>query len=214
MSLMNHAWMRRAAWAAAALLLLGVVSWLAVPPLLKWQAQLRLSEALGRPVTIGKVDFKPWAMALAVDELVIAGAAPAAEPLLKVARLQANLSLSSLLRLAPVIEALELDAPQLRVARTEAGHYDVDDLIARFTPKADATPAAPAHFALYNLQVRDASLRFDDRPAGRVHTVEALQLGLPFLSNLPAQVDVKVAPRLAFKCTCCAASPGGATKCG
>lgn len=196
---MNHAWIRRVAWAAAALLLLGVVSWLAVPPLLKWQAQLRLTEALGRPVTIGKVDFKPWAMALAVDELEIAGAAPATEPLLKVARLNANLSLASLWRLAPVIESLEVDAPQLRVARTAAGHYDVDDLIARFTPKPDAAPSAPALFALYNLEVRDASLRFDDRPAGRVHTVETLQLGLPFLSNLPAQVDVKVAPRLAFK---------------
>ncbi len=196
---MNNVWVRRVAWTAAALLLLGIVSWLAVPPLLKWQAQLRLTEALGRNVTIGQVDFKPWALALAVNDLVIAGAAPATEPLLKVVRLRVDLSLSSLLRRAPVIEALELDAPQLRVARTEAGHYDVDDLIARFTPKTDAAPAEPVLFALYNLQVRDAQVRFDDRPAGRVHSVSALQLGLPFLSNLPAQVDVKVAPRLAFK---------------
>jgi uncharacterized protein involved in outer membrane biogenesis len=197
--MMNSAWIRRASWAVAALLLLGLVSWLAVPPLLKWQAQLRLSEALGRSVTIGKVDFKPWALELAVDDVVIAGAAPAAEPLLKVARLRADLSLASLLRRAPVIEALELDAPQLRLARTAPGRYDIDDLIARFTPKADAAPAEPALFALYNLQVHNASLRFDDRPVERVHTVEALQLGLPFLSNLPAQVDVKVEPRLAFK---------------
>ena len=196
---MNSVWLRRAAWAAAALLLLGLVSRLAVPPLLKWQAQLRLSEALGRSVTIGKVDFKPWALELIVDGVVIAGAAPATEPLLKVARLRADLSLASLLRRAPVIEALEVDAPQLRLARTAPGHYDIDDLLARFTPKADAAPAEPALFALYNLQVHNGSLRFDDRPVQRVHTVEALQLGLPFLSNLPAQVDVKVEPRLAFK---------------
>ena len=196
---MSKLWIRRLAWAAAALLLLGLVSWLAVPPLLKWQAQLRLSEALGRNVTIGKVEFKPWALELAIDDVLIAGAAATAEPLLSVARLRADLSLSSLLRRAPIIEALEIDTPQLRLARTAPGHYDVDDLIARFTPKADAAASEPALFALYNLQVRNASLRFDDRPAGRVHTVEALQLGLPFLSNLPAQVDVKVEPRLAFK---------------
>ncbi|MEO8057982.1 MAG: DUF748 domain-containing protein [Burkholderiales bacterium] len=196
---MNKVWIRRVAWAIAALLALGLVSWLAVPPLLKWQAQLRLSEALGRSVTIGKVDFKPWALELAVDDVAIAGAAPAAEPLLKVARLRADLSLSSLLRRAPVIEALEIDAPQLRLARTAPGHFDIDDLIARFAPKADAAPSERALFALYNLQVRNASLRFDDQPAARVHTVEALHLGLPFLSNLPAQVDVKVEPRLAFK---------------
>ena len=196
---MKGVWIRRLVWAAVALLLLALVSWLAVPPLLKWQAQLRLSEALGRSVTIGKVDFKPWALELAVDDVVIAGAAPAAEPLLKVARLRADLSLSSLFRRAPVIEALELDAPQLRLARTAPGHYDIDDLIARFTPKADAVPSEPVLFALYNLQVHNGSLRFDDRPVERVHRVEALHLGLPFLSNLPAQVDVKVEPRLAFK---------------
>ncbi len=196
---MNSVWVRRVAWVAVLLLLAGLVAWLAVPPLLKWQGQLRLSEALGRSVTIGKVDFKPWALELAVDELVVAGAAPAAEPLLKVARLRADLSLASLLRRAPVIEALEIDAPQLRVARTAPGHYDIDDLLARFAPKPDAPASEPALFALYNLQVHNASLRFDDRPVQRVHTVDALQLGLPFLSNLPAQVDVKVEPRLAFK---------------
>lgn len=196
---MNNVWIRRVGWAAAALLALGLLAWLAVPPLLKWQGQLRLSEALGRSVTIGKVDFKPWALELAVDDVVVAGPAPASEPLLKVARLRADLSLSSLLRRAPVIEALEIDAPQLRLARTAPGHFDIDDLIARFTPKADAAPSKPALFALYNLQVRKASLRFDDRPVSTVHTVDALELGLPFLSNLPAQVDVKVAPRLAFK---------------
>ena len=194
-------WLKRVAWVVGLVLLAWVLAWLALPPLLKWQAQLRLSEALGRGVTIGKVSFKPWALELVLDDLVIAGAAPApsSEPLLKIARLRADLSLASLLRRAPVIEALEIDAPRLRVAHTAPGHYDIDDLIARFTPKADAAPSETALFALYNLQVRDAEARFDDRPAGRVHKVEALQLALPFLSNLPAQVDVKVEPRLAFK---------------
>ena len=42
-------------------------------------------------------------------------------------------------------------------------------------------------------------MRFDDWPVSRVHSVEALQLALPFLSNLPTEVEVKVEPRLAFK---------------
>lgn len=121
----------------------------------------------------------------------------AGEPLPKLVRLRADLSLSSLFRHAPVIEALEVDAPQLRLARTAPGHYDIDDLIARFAPKADAASSGPALFALYNLEVRDASLRFDDRLVERVHTLDALQLGLSFRSNRPAPVDMKVAPRLA-----------------
>ena len=192
-------WLKRLAWGLGALLVLWVVTWLALPALIKWQAPPRLSEALGRTVTLGDVGFKPWTMSVTVDDLTIAGPAASGPPLLKVKRVLADLSLSSLFRLAPVIEALQVDAPQLRVARTSEGHYDVDDLIKRFTPRPDAKPSEPARFALYNLEVRDAQATFDDQPVKRVHKIEAMHLALPFLSNLPAEVEVKVEPHLAFK---------------
>jgi uncharacterized protein involved in outer membrane biogenesis len=229
-------WLKRLAWLVGGILLLWLITWLAVPPLLKWQAQTRLSDALGREVTLGEVKFKPWSLDLTVHDVVVsralrprpdaagavtaaastispaasaakaapqASAASAAEPLLRVARVHVDLSMASLLRRAPVISALEIDAPQLHVARTAPGHYDIDDLIERYTPRADAPVSKPAsepgNFALYNLQVRDAQVHFDDRPVGRVQRIEALQLALPFLSNLPADVDVQVAPHLAFK---------------
>ena len=59
-----------------------------------------------------------------------------------------------------MIEALDIDALQLRVACTGEGHYDIDDLMTWFAPKADVLAAEPARFALYNSQVRDARLRF------------------------------------------------------
>ena len=193
-------WMRRAAWALAALAALWVVTWLAVPPLVRWQAPPRLSAILGRDVTLGAVDFHPWSLEIVVHDLAV-GPAPGASapPLLRVARVRANVALSSIVRRAPVIEAIDIDQARIALARTAPGHYDIDDLIRRFTPKPGAAPSEPARFALYNLQVRDLGLRFDDRPEGQVHVVEALDLSLPFLSNLPANVDVTVQPRLAFR---------------
>jgi hypothetical protein len=52
---------------------------------------------------------------------------------------------------------------------------------------------------LYNLRVVDGQIRFDDRPKARVHEVRALQLGVPFLSNLDDAVEVLVQPHLAFE---------------
>jgi uncharacterized protein involved in outer membrane biogenesis len=193
-------WLRRLAWGVGALLLAGLVAWLALPSLVKWQLPLRGSEALGRALTVGEVSVKPWSLEISIDDLAIAGPPSApAEPLLRVKRVHADLSIASLYKRTPVIEALEIDAPQLRLARTGEGHYDIDDLIARFAPRPDAAPKEPALFALYNLQVRDATLRFDDRPVSRVHQVDGLQIALPFLSNLPTEVEVKVEPRVAFK---------------
>lgn len=208
-------WLRRLGGAVLGLLVLWALAWLAVPPLLKWQAQQRLGSALGRTVSLGDVSFSPWSLELTVRDIVVGGApvgttdaaaasAPSASAtalaLLKVSRLYVDADISSLLRLAPVIEALEVDAPELKVTRTSAGRYDIDDLIARFTPTDPEPPASePVLFALYNLKLRDAAVVFDDRPVGKEHRLTAMNLSLPFLANLPAHIDVKVQPRLAFQ---------------
>ena len=72
-------WMRRLAYAVASVLVLWGLVWVAAPPLMRAQSQKRLSAALGRPVTIEAVDFKPWSMELTVRGLAI-GPAPGAAP--------------------------------------------------------------------------------------------------------------------------------------
>lgn len=179
-------------------LVLWLLAWLAVPPLLKSQAEQRLSALLGRQVQVGELQFSPWALSLTVRDLRIAGAGGAADQL-RIARLHANLSTSSVWQRAPVVEALEIEQPVLRLARLPAGGLDIDDIVARLRPAPDAPATEPARFALYNLQLTGGQVLVDDQVAGQQHAVRALQLGLPFLSNLPADVQVHVEPRLAFE---------------
>lgn len=47
-------------------------------------------------------------------------------------RIRVDVLIFILRKLAPVIEALEFDTPQLRIARTAEGHADFDDTITRF----------------------------------------------------------------------------------
>ncbi|MDP9045147.1 MAG: DUF748 domain-containing protein, partial [Pseudomonadota bacterium] len=193
-------WLRRLGWGVGAMALALLALWLAVPALIKWQLPPRATAALGRTVTLGNAHFEPWTLDLRLDDLGVAGRVAGAPPLLQLRELHTRLSLASLWHLAPVIQALELDGLQLRLARLDEGHYDVDDLIARFLPASQAKPTeASGHFALYNVQVRDAQVRFEDRPVQRVQVVEGLHLALPFISNLPAEVEVKVEPHLAFR---------------
>ena len=192
---------RWAAMAAATLLLLYVLAWLLVPSLVKAQAEQRLSALLGREVTLGAVKFAPWSLELTLEQLRIGAAAnaPNREPQFSVARLHVNADLRSVLRLAPVIEAIDIDSPSGRLTRLADGRYDIDDLLARL---ARNTPAAaddkPARFALYNLRLADGRFEFDDQPVQRKHRLQDLQLSVPFLSNLPDDVAVTVEPRLKF----------------
>ncbi len=191
-------WLRRALIAAAVVLALGVASWLGVPPLIKWQGEKIGSEQLGRPVHIGRVDFKPWSLELTVDDLSVGGL-PGAPDLLSIKRIYANAALQSIWKLAPVLDALQVDEPALRLTHLGEGHYDVDDILARFAAQPQpAKPGEPPRFALYNIALKDGRIDFDDRTVERVQQVRGLQLAVPFISNLPAARQITVQPRLAF----------------
>eukprot|EP01136_Pigoraptor_vietnamica_P008495 Opistho-1_new@43881 len=101
-------WARRILLALACLLILWLVTWLGLPPLLKWQLETRATEALGRGVTVQRVDFRPWSLELAIEGLRVANAAGDGEQF-SLARLYANAELQSLFRLAPVVDALSLE---------------------------------------------------------------------------------------------------------
>jgi hypothetical protein len=181
------------------LMALWVMAWLAVPTLLKNQIEARGSAALGRALTVGAVDFKPWSLELTLSDLAIASADGKASQF-TVARVYVDAELQSLVRLGPVLDAVVVDSPALRLTHTGGGHYDMDDIMARLrAPGADpSTGSSPLRFALYNLEVRNGAVHFDDRPVARQHTLNQLHVTLPFLSNLEATRDITVEPHLAF----------------
>ena len=84
---------------------------------------------LGRHLAVGRVTFNPWTLELTLADLALAGAADGAPALLEARRVHADVALVSLLRLAPVIDRLEVEAPMLRVSRTGEGRYDIDDVL-------------------------------------------------------------------------------------
>lgn len=193
----KHRWVRHAVWAVVALLLLWLLSWLLVPVLAKGPLERKASELLGRPVTLGAIEFKPWTLEITLRDLVVGGLNGAA-PQLEIARVYADAELQSLVRLAPVVDALAIDNPHLRLTLLADGHYDVDDILARFATPADAPSTAPARLALYNLTLTGGAIDFTDRTVNQSHAVRQLTLKVPFLSTLPSQRDIKVEPHLSF----------------
>lgn len=191
-----------AAGAAAVVVALVGAAWLTVPAIVQSQLQSRGSAALGRAVRVERVEFAPFGLALTLHGLSVAGrAGDGGPPQLTIARLHVHADLRSLIELAPVVEGIEVDAPRLRLARLQDGRLDIDDIVERLArPAATPAPAAesPQRFALFNLQLRDGELRLEDRRVAQSHVVGGVQLALPFLSNLPADVAVRVEPRLAF----------------
>lgn len=200
MKLLQKSWARWCLAGAGGAALLLVLAWAALPGVLKSQAERRGSEALGRTVTVGAVDFKPWTLELSASDIRIASADGTFSQV-DIARVYLDAELQSILRMAPVLDAITIDAPHIRLTHLGGGRLDIDDVLARLKPDPAAPASAPVRFALFNLVLNGGALDFvDQRPGGdRQHTLRKLDLAVPFLSNLESQREVTVQPRLAFE---------------
>jgi hypothetical protein len=213
-------WQRRAAWACGAWLLVWALAYAAVPSVVKSQIEKLASEKLGRQVTVGAVDFKPWSLELTINDLAIAKSNPAgpsgppgtqaaapgsaqpssqSSPQFRIKRLYMDAELQSLLHLAPVVDAIRVEEPVVSLTYFGGGHYDIDDILERLkTPRAEPD-GSPLQFALYNLDLSGGRLDFVDQSVHKTHELRDLHLAVPFLSNLPSKREIKITPRLAFK---------------
>jgi len=189
---------RTLAIVAAVLVLFGLLGFFAAPPILRGQIEKRAGAALSRPVTLGAVHFNPFTLRLQLDRLHIGGRDGHAA-FVDIDQAVINASWTSLFRMAPVLDELRLDHPQLHLTRTADGRFDFSDLIDRYAAKPGAPPSPPARFALANIQVRNGDIRFDDQLAKASHRIDQLDVGIPFLANLPSDTDIYVQPLLAMR---------------
>ncbi|WP_338818690.1 DUF748 domain-containing protein [Acidovorax temperans] len=196
-------WVKPATRALAALLGVWALSWLSVPALVKGPLERLASEQLGRTVTVGSLDFKPWSLELTLRDIAVAGAKGIEGPAqLTIGRVYVDAELQSLLRLAPVVDAFTVENPVLRITHLGQGRYDVDDVIAKLAAPKDEPvqppSTEPARLALYNLLLQGGRVDFTDNAVGKTHSVQDLLLSVPFISTLADKKDVRVEPRLAF----------------
>jgi hypothetical protein len=197
-SIKQNKWVRRGIVALLVLLAFWVIAWLAVPPIAKSQLQKIVSEKLGRQVTVGKIDFKPWTLELTLNDLRIA-TADGSKPQVAIGRIYADAELQSIFRLAPVIDAVTIDAPAILLTHLADGKYDIDDILAKLSAGPPPDPnAKPARFAIYNIAINGGSVEFDDQTVKRKHELRNFVLKVPFLSNLDSKRDINTEPKLAF----------------
>lgn len=187
-----------AAWLAGVLALVGILGFLVAPPILRSQLQTRLSTLLDRPTTIGAVHVNPYTLRVELDQLQIADRGGRA-PFVAVDQVVVNASWTSLFRLAPILDEVKLQGPRIHLTRSAPQVFNFSDLVAKFTRAPSPPDAKPARFAVSNIQIANGDITFVDAVTHATHRVTQLQLGIPFLANLPRDTNVFVQPLLAMR---------------
>ena len=191
-------WRIAAISAVAVVALIGVVGYFAIPAVARWGLETLAARELGRTVRVESISANPYTLRLTVHGLTIEGLA--GEPaLLSVQQAKINASLSSVLRLAPVIDEVKVDGLTANIVRLEPQRFNFDDIIERLRAKPKKDDDQPARFAVHNIEVAGSQVNFDDRVTGGKHALTEITIGIPFVSNLPVDVEVKVLPAFSAK---------------
>lgn len=187
--------LNRLRYAAYVFTALALLAWLAFPPVLRWAVEAKGSEALGRKVSVDAVSFNPFRLTVRLDDLSVAEA-DGSQEWMRFGSVSANFSIASLWHRALVLDALRIDLPRIRLVRLDPAHFNFSDITERFASKPDAPPSSPMHFSINNIEINGGAVEFDDRPQSRVHHVDAIRIGVPFISNLSTQAEINVQPLL------------------
>ncbi|MFA5242121.1 MAG: DUF748 domain-containing protein [Sulfuricella sp.] len=177
-------------WAGGGFIVFVVLGFLALPPLVKHFAAKALGEKFHRTVAIQEVSINPLKLSLLVKGFSMSeqGGSP---PFFAIEELYANLESASLFKGAPVLHAIQVKSPYLRIVRREDASYNVDDILAELLKPSEDPPA---RYSLNNIQLQGGKVEFDDRPKQALHTVSDIQFSIPFLSNLAYQAEIYVQP--------------------
>ena len=191
-------WLRRARnivlVVVALVALYAVLGFFVLPSIARTQFETRLTEQLGRRATLGKVEFNPFTLQARLSDFALANR-EASGTLVRFDALDLDISSASIRYLAPVFDAVRLVRPRIDLVRNADGTYSVQDLVDLASAKP-ATPRPPPQFSLNNIEIEDGALSLDDKPHGRTLNVTNIGIGIPFLSSLAHDAEIRVTPRL------------------
>src|SRR5262245_12431595 len=173
------------------LLLFGVVGYFAIPAAVRWGVETVTARELGREVRVESISANPYTLSVTLRNLVVGSVPGESTPLLTVRELKANAALSSVLRFAPVLDGLTINGLTANIVRLEPQRFNFSDIVDRIQAKPKTEPTL---FSISNIEVLDSTINFDDRPVQRKHVLSELKIGIPFVSDLPTDAEIKVQP--------------------
>ena len=180
-----------------AIVVYGLAGFVGVPMLLYHVVATQGSAALHRQASLGHAYFNPFRLRLELDKLHVAGRS-GNDQFVYLGHLHLKVSWVSLFRLAPIVSEVKLTDPDIHIVRNADKTFNFSDLLGApgQPPPPPAPPSKPLRFAVSNIQLAGGRIQFDDNLLNSKHVIDKIRLDVPFIANLPADVDIFVQPLL------------------
>ncbi|HEX8874019.1 MAG TPA: DUF748 domain-containing protein [Nitrosospira sp.] len=189
---------------AAAIALFGLLGYFWLPGYAKAKLESALSEALQRPVTVQSIEIQPYTLELTVRGFRVGEKTSdpdAGEALLSIDELYTNLSSASITHRAPVISAVSVKGPALRLVREGENRFNITDLVENLTkkPAEEQPPKGKTLFSVSNILIEGGRFTFIDRVKKSQQEISEIRLGVPFVANFKSDEQNWVEPHFSAR---------------
>lgn len=181
-------------WSATLFVTATLIAFFALPPLVRSFLTQTLSDALHREVAIQQISVNPFTLSLTVKGLTVKDR-ETPDTFASFDQLLINLESFSLFRWALILREVRLDRPYIRIIHHQDGSYNFSDLLKGGGADRDGG-GAPSRFSVNNIRIVDGSIDVIDQPKQTDHTVRELDIGVPFISNVPHYIETSVEPKV------------------
>ncbi len=176
-----------------------LVGFFVLPPIVKSVLSKQLSENLHREVTIEQIKFNPYTLSISVRGLTIKDKG-SSETFISFGEIFLNFQISSALRRALIFSEIRLTQPYFKITRNQDESYNFSDLMEKKESKPpEKEKSKPLRFSLNNIRIENGSVDLWDGPKQIKHTVRELNIGVPFMSNIPSYINRFVQPHFSAK---------------
>ena len=185
---------------AGCIILFGLLGYFWLPGYAKTKLETLLSEALHRPVTVQAIEIQPFTLELTIRGFRI-GEKPdgvdAGEALFSVDELYTNLSSASVMKRAPVISALSIKEPVIRLVREGEQRFNITDLVEDLLNRPDE--GTKSMFSVSNITLSGGRFEFIDRLKKSQQEISEIRIGVPFVANFENEQEAWVEPHFSAK---------------
>lgn len=179
--------------------LYGAVGFFLAPSLLTGYISDSLQQTANIGLTAGQARFNPFTLQLQLNDIVSTDSDQSQTPatkLLQIDQLLIDLNLIALLRNGLTCNRLDIQGMTVSLIRHPDKSYNLPTLATEDTSgtETDSLSRLPLLFSLNNITIRDSRVLFDDRLAGKKHSVEQIKLDLPTFSNYSFEAREYIQP--------------------
>jgi len=190
-------WQRYLLVITALFVLYSGAGFLLAPLLIEKILPEKLTESLNRQVTLQNVFINPYLFLVEVDEFEIQNK-QGDNTFIGLHSLFLDIQVASLFKLAPVIKTCQVAGLEIRGSRINDSTYNFSDLLGseKEGEKEDLEEEekAPFRFSVNNIEISDSAVYFFDAPYNTFHEIEEIDISIPFISNLPSDIEIDVEP--------------------